>query len=44
MEVFELVSVLGIHTCTMGVPILMEEVRKFEEEKIKRSCSQDRIN
>jgi alkylhydroperoxidase/carboxymuconolactone decarboxylase family protein YurZ len=33
MEVFELVSVLGIHTCTTGVPILMEEVRKFEEEK-----------
>jgi hypothetical protein len=44
MEVFELVSVLGIHTCAMGVPILMEEVKKFEEEKIKRSCSQDRIN
>jgi hypothetical protein len=44
IEVFELVSVLGIHTCAMGVPILMEEVKKFEEEKIKRSCSQDRIN
>ena len=28
MEVFELVSVLGIHTCTMGVPILMEELKK----------------
>jgi len=28
MEVFELVSVLGIHSCTMGVPILMEELKK----------------
>lgn len=27
MEVFELVSVLGIHSCTSGVPLLMEEVR-----------------
>ena len=26
MEVFELTSVLGIHTCTEGVPILMEEL------------------
>jgi len=31
MEVFELVSVLGIHTCTMGVPILIEEVKKMKE-------------
>ena len=28
MEVFELTSVLGIHTCTEGVPILMEELAK----------------
>ncbi len=28
MEVFELVSVLGIHTCTVGVPILVEELKK----------------
>ncbi len=28
MEVFELVSVLGIHTCTMGVPVLVEELKK----------------
>ncbi len=26
MEVFELTSVLGIHTCTLGVPVLMEEL------------------
>ncbi len=26
MEVFELVSVLGIHTCTFGIPVLMEEL------------------
>lgn len=31
MEVFELTSVLGIHTCTVGVPILMEEVKKIEQ-------------
>lgn len=28
MEVFELTSVLGIHTITMGVPILMKELKK----------------
>ena len=33
MEVFELVSVLEIHTCTLGVPVLVEEVKRFEEEK-----------
>lgn len=26
MEVLELVSVLGIHACTMGVPVLIEEL------------------
>jgi alkylhydroperoxidase/carboxymuconolactone decarboxylase family protein YurZ len=26
MEVLELVSVVGIHSCTMGVPILLEEL------------------
>jgi len=31
MEVFELVSVLGIHTCTMEVPVLLEELKKAEE-------------
>ena len=31
MEVLELTSVLGIHTCTMGVPILAEELKKVEE-------------
>jgi len=31
MEVLELTSVLGIHTCTVGVPILIEEVRKAED-------------
>jgi alkylhydroperoxidase/carboxymuconolactone decarboxylase family protein YurZ len=28
MEVYELVSVLGMHTCTMGVPILLDEITK----------------
>ena len=26
MEVYELTSVLGIHTCTLGVPVLLEEI------------------
>jgi alkylhydroperoxidase/carboxymuconolactone decarboxylase family protein YurZ len=26
MEVLELVSVLGIHACTLGVPVLIEEL------------------
>lgn len=26
MEVLELTSVLGIHTCTLGVPVLLEEL------------------
>lgn len=32
MEVLELVSVLGIHACTMGVPVLMEELQALEAE------------
>ncbi|ARK29722.1 carboxymuconolactone decarboxylase family protein [Halalkalibacter krulwichiae] len=28
MEVFQLISVLGIHTCTEGVPLLVEELKK----------------
>jgi alkylhydroperoxidase/carboxymuconolactone decarboxylase family protein YurZ len=31
MEVLELVSVVGIHACTLGVPILVEELLKMEE-------------
>ena len=26
MEVLELTSVLGIHTCILGVPVLLEEI------------------
>ena len=26
MEVYELTSVLGIHTCTLGVPVLIDEL------------------
>ena len=32
MEIFELVSVLGIHTCTMGVPVLIDEMKKAGKE------------
>jgi alkylhydroperoxidase/carboxymuconolactone decarboxylase family protein YurZ len=28
MEVYELTSVLGIHTCTLGVPVLLDELEK----------------
>ena len=32
MEVLELVSVLGIHACTLGVPVLIEELEAYERE------------
>ncbi|MEV4601048.1 carboxymuconolactone decarboxylase family protein [Amycolatopsis sp. NPDC049253] len=32
MEVLELTSVLGIHTCTLGVPVLMEELAAHEQK------------
>ena len=28
MEVYELASVLGIHTCTLGVPVLLDELEQ----------------
>ena len=28
MEVYQLTSVLGMHTCTVGVPVLLDELRK----------------
>jgi len=31
MEVYELVSVLGLHTMTMGVPVMLEELAAFED-------------
>ena len=30
LEVIQLTSIMGIHSMTMGVPILLEEVEKFE--------------
>src|SRR5579859_7627079 len=32
MEVYQLTSVLGIHTCTMGVPALVDELKKVKGE------------
>ncbi len=29
MEVYQLTSVLGMHTCTMGVPVLLDELNRF---------------
>jgi hypothetical protein len=26
MEIFQLISTIGIHTCTEGVPILLDEL------------------
>lgn len=37
MEVLELTSVLGIHTCTLGVPVLMEELHEHEQRSEKAS-------
>lgn len=31
METYELTSVLGIHTCTLGVPVLLEELATTAE-------------
>lgn len=31
MEVLECTSVLGIHTCTLGVPVLMEELEAHQK-------------
>ena len=31
LEVMQLTSIMGIHSMTMGIPILMEEVGKFEK-------------
>jgi len=33
MEVYELASVLGIHTCTLGVPVLLEELEQQDGHK-----------
>jgi alkylhydroperoxidase/carboxymuconolactone decarboxylase family protein YurZ len=30
MEVFEIASLIGIHTCTMGIPIVLEELERAE--------------
>jgi alkylhydroperoxidase/carboxymuconolactone decarboxylase family protein YurZ len=30
MEVLELTSVLGIHSCTLGVPVLLEEFEAYQ--------------
>ena len=35
LEVLELVSVIGIHSCTMGIPALAEEYEKWLVEKEK---------
>ena len=33
MEVYQLTSVLGMHTCTVGVPILIEEIKNAGNEQ-----------
>jgi alkylhydroperoxidase/carboxymuconolactone decarboxylase family protein YurZ len=41
MEVLQLVSALGIHTCTTGVPILVDELRKAGRESELPSTTLD---
>jgi hypothetical protein len=31
LETIQLTTVMGIHCCNLAIPILMEEVSKFEE-------------
>jgi alkylhydroperoxidase/carboxymuconolactone decarboxylase family protein YurZ len=31
LETIQLITVMGIHSCNLAIPILMEEVSKFEE-------------
>lgn len=31
MEIFELVSVIGVHSLTVGLPIFLDELAKFDE-------------
>lgn len=31
LEVFELTSVLGVHTCTVGIPALVQELQRVEK-------------
>ena len=31
LETIQLTTVMGIHSCNLAIPILMEEVSKFEE-------------
>ncbi|MFC1962271.1 carboxymuconolactone decarboxylase family protein [Chloroflexota bacterium] len=35
LEVLELISVLGIHSCSIGVPVLAEEYEKWQAKKKK---------
>jgi alkylhydroperoxidase/carboxymuconolactone decarboxylase family protein YurZ len=31
LEVLELTSVLGVHTCTVGIPVLVQELQRIEK-------------
>jgi alkylhydroperoxidase/carboxymuconolactone decarboxylase family protein YurZ len=33
LEVLELTSVLGVHTCTVGIPVLIQELKKAEKSE-----------
>lgn len=35
LEVLEMISALGIHSCTFGIPILMDEIKKYKESSAK---------
>jgi alkylhydroperoxidase/carboxymuconolactone decarboxylase family protein YurZ len=36
MEVYQLTSVLGMHTCTLGVPVLLDELEKHKANAARR--------
>jgi alkylhydroperoxidase/carboxymuconolactone decarboxylase family protein YurZ len=36
LEVFELVSLIGMHSCSLGIPVLLEEMEKFSDHDSKK--------
>ena len=41
MAVLQFVSVLGIHSCSLGVPILVEELSSVSAQKTAESSNPD---
>jgi alkylhydroperoxidase/carboxymuconolactone decarboxylase family protein YurZ len=43
LEVLELISVVGIHACNLGVPILAEELKKMKRRAPKKAVAKRRV-